>query len=375
MKIVVTIGSLNLKPEMRAVLESFCAFHPEYQPYCLYLESCDKNQLIPSVRPIFIEDLGLDSSIEWRFKYDVRCLAAALRPYLHEALFLQYGADEIVYIDSDLLFLRKMDDLSIIHQDHSIALTPCMLKDPPLDGKKPGDEVYRLTGMYNGGFLALKKDDSTMAFLTWWKEKLNLYSVHYVDRGYFGDQKYLDVVPLYWGVNILKSPALNVAFWNVHERHLTLKDDIFYSNNIPLVFFHFSGFESNRPDLLTRAAFERVEDVDPMVIQRLKEKYLSLMVNSCGGTNQEVRYFFNRFSNQLPIHPETRDYYRFLPSSLKPSDPFNSIELMTHTISKNLEDKLLRRGLRYFEKIGKPFCAILGGMITFIFPQKLLRKF
>jgi hypothetical protein len=42
--------------------------------------------------------------------------------------------------------------------------------------------------------------------------------------------------------------TINIAYWNLHERKLLLKDSIYYVNNKKAALVHFSGFQYNLKD-------------------------------------------------------------------------------------------------------------------------------
>src|SRR6185295_2658361 len=91
------------------------------------------------------------------------------------------------------------------------------------------------------------------ALLEWWKQRLYTGCRHDPDRGYFVDQRWIDLVPgLFDGVAILRDPGYNVAYWNLHGRSVTVRGDEVRVNGVPCRFFHFSGFDPDAPDQVSR---------------------------------------------------------------------------------------------------------------------------
>ena len=65
------------------------------------------------------------------------------------------------------------------------------------------------------------------------------------DRGYVGDQRWLDLVPgMFDGVRVVRHPGWNVGRWNLDGRPLTSVNGEWRVGGEPLVFFHFSGLLS-----------------------------------------------------------------------------------------------------------------------------------
>ena len=68
----------------------------------------------------------------------------------------------------------------------------------------------------------------------------------------FVDQRWIDFVPGLFPHYILRDPACNVAYWNLHSRDLTWTSDHYEVNGKPLRFFHYSGYELDKPHLLSK---------------------------------------------------------------------------------------------------------------------------
>ena len=103
-----------------------------------------------------------------------------------------------------------------------------------------------------------------------------------VEEGLFVDQKWIDLVPgFYPDVGIIHHPGYNVAYWNLHCRHVDMDrmvegDDDIRVNGEPLAFFHFSGLQPELPEVVSRHQ-DRFTLDDLGDLRRLFERYIALL--------------------------------------------------------------------------------------------------
>jgi hypothetical protein len=129
------------------------------------------------------------------------------------------------------------------------------------------EEDFLNSGLYNLGFIAVKKTSEGLEMINWWAERLLNKAYIDLSRGLFTDQIWINFVPLFFNkVKILKHPGYNMAYWNLHERRVSKKEKEYYVNKqYPLVFYHFSGFNPLIPDILSkyqnRFAFQDLPEI------------------------------------------------------------------------------------------------------------------
>jgi glycosyltransferase involved in cell wall biosynthesis len=132
------------------------------------------------------------------------------------------------------------------------VLTPHILSPFP-DKKLPNDLDILRSGTYNLGFLALQASKETDAFLDWWWRWLQTDCYSDPRTGVFTDQKWVNFAPIFWpSFHVLRDVTYNVAYWNLHERTLTYEKDQWLVNGRPLAFYHFSGFKTQSPTVLSK---------------------------------------------------------------------------------------------------------------------------
>jgi hypothetical protein len=67
------------------------------------------------------------------------------------------------------------------------------------------------------------------------------------------DQKWCDLAPSFIkNLHILYDEAYNVAYWNLEHRRITHDAETWLVNGRKLVFFHFSGFSPDNPQVVSR---------------------------------------------------------------------------------------------------------------------------
>ena len=180
-----------------------------------------------------------------------RCRFAA-KPYLLRYL-LSRGFTTAIFLDADILVLDTLQPLFDATGAHAISLTPHLV-GPLSDADRRGRELSILqSGVYNGGFVGISEHASARRFLDWWADRLHTHCRHDVPQGMHYDQRWLDQVPaLFDDVHIVRDAACNVAYWNLPERGPSLTPNGACERGDRCRFFHFSGFEPERPGTVTR---------------------------------------------------------------------------------------------------------------------------
>jgi len=87
----------------------------------------------------------------------------------------------------------------------------------------------------------------------WWQQRLYDHCVVDLPRGLFVDQRWVDLVPgMFERVAIVRDAGYNVAYWNLSHRVVSLSENGYKVAGSPLSFFHFSGYDPEQPDKLSR---------------------------------------------------------------------------------------------------------------------------
>jgi len=166
-----------------------------------------------------VENLEIPNFRSVAFKYDVLELNTNVKPTFLKSLFAR-GFDQVVYLDPDIFVYQELESVFSALQEHAIVVTPHSLSPNPDDIQS--EVIFLMGGVFNLGFLALSKCAETDRFLSWWEQRCLDFAYNEPRKGMFVDQKWMNLVPCFFDkVKILKQPGCNMAFWNLHERHLS----------------------------------------------------------------------------------------------------------------------------------------------------------
>jgi hypothetical protein len=251
---IVTICARNYSSLASALGDSVQRHHPE-KLYSVWLldfkgiEDLPSNVQYRDVRDCMSPQLW----DELTFRYSILELSTAVKPFVLRYLF-EHGAETVTYFDPDIFLFSPMNEVfETLGAGASGVIIPHMLKPFPKDGERPGDLDILQSGIYNLGFISLRRCSDTLEFLGWWSAWLETHCYSDPALGIFTDQKWINFAPIFWpSIYVLRHLGYDVAYWNLHERQLLLHGDQYRIDDYPLVFFHFSGFNANTPSVLSK---------------------------------------------------------------------------------------------------------------------------
>jgi glycosyltransferase involved in cell wall biosynthesis len=167
------------------------------------------------------------------------------------------------------------------------------------------------SGLFNLGFIGVTQD--ARPFLRWWQERLRRDALIDPAQQLFTDQRWVDWVPSLFDHTVLRDPGLNVAYWNVHERDLHRGvDGSLQAGDVPLRFFHFSGYDPDRPWQLSRHAARRprVHLTDSRVLQDLCAGYSADLAGHDHALTRTDPYRLDHLSGGMAMTPTLRRLIR-----------------------------------------------------------------
>lgn len=273
-----------------------------------------------------VRSIGIPTYRQMAFQYSLVEFCTAVKPFCFEYLFERFGYQKMVYLDPDIFVYSDLGPIfALLGDDASAVLTPHITKIDLFDkGTKPQDDYLRC-GTYNLGFIALDHSEEGMALLRWWKSRTESHGYTDVADGLYVDQKWANLMPSISGrVHISRHAGLNVAHWNMHERELTKQNGAYYVDGLPLVFFHFSGFDANNASGITRPHARSIPSIGSANgYSELFDEYRTRLI---GHLSPDVAsYAFSNFENGTRIFHFQRRMYRTLREhGLEFGDPFST---------------------------------------------------
>lgn len=326
---ICTIIAKNYIAFARTLCDSFLEYHPQGKCFVLVIDDFDGyiNPASEKFEVISISSLNIPDLKKFCFKYNITELSTAVKPYLLRYLFSSKGIDKILYLDPDILILYSLENLYKQLDIYDIILTPHLDIDYPEDGKLPDDRHILISGIYNLGFIGLRFSENTSQFLEWWAGKLYNKCIIAHKKGYFVDQRFIDLVPLFFNkVGIIREPQYNVAYWNLHSRRITLSQGRWLCNGQPLCFFHFSNYKPTNPESISghQNRFSLNEQIE---LKSLFEFYRERLLSNGYSKTFLWNYTYGSLISGKKIRDIHRKIYRMNIDKIPTKDPF-SLETM-----------------------------------------------
>ena len=278
----------------QCLMDSFVNNHPDGAGYVLCLDDVPPSDeihgtAICSLRP---RELCIPQFADMLARYNTFEMCNALKPFLLQHLIAHTDHRKLCYFDSDIFIFAPLNrDVWDPLDSCSILLTPHLCRLPENDPDLVWRDLAVLQhGVYNGGFIGVRRCPEAHEFLRWWSSRIIPCGYKKLEEGMNCDQRWLDLLPGFaLNARISRHPGLNAGYWNLHERHFGFVDGRHFVNGEPLGFFHFSGYSPHRPDLITknwtRFTFENRPDVRP-VFNEYRRHLEHVLQELAGNTRQ-----------------------------------------------------------------------------------------
>ncbi|WP_151702579.1 glycosyl transferase [Nitrincola alkalilacustris] len=246
----------NYLPKARVLAESIKRVDPSVTFHLVLADNLPSGFDLaqePFDNVILADDLPIENFRPWVFSHTVVELCTAVKGLALETIFEKHGADKVFYFDPDMAVFSRLDELSGLLDHHSTLLTPHQTEPETSVAAIMDNEMASLKyGVFNLGFVGVRNSSEGRRFSRWWADRLLQFCHDDHPRGLFTDQKWVNLAPCFFeDIKVLRSPAFNVATWNLTNRKATgtMADGVLI-NGEPLGFYHFSGFDSGAQEIM-----------------------------------------------------------------------------------------------------------------------------
>ncbi|MGB8225672.1 MAG: FkbM family methyltransferase [Sedimentisphaerales bacterium] len=302
---------LNYLPKALVLAETLKHHNPHVR-FCLLVNEPIPAGLLDSF-DIFdevatIDDLDIPDKQAWLFGHSVIELCTAVKGFFMLNLLERPECATAFYFDPDIAVFSSIDVLLNPLKDSSILLTPHQTEPEENIETIMDNEICSLKhGVYNLGFLGVKSSAEGLRFARWWRDRLHRFCRADIPAGLFTDQRWIDLVPAFFtDFHILRHPGCNVCTWNLTHRRIEGNlSDGFTVNGQPLIFYHFSGFDSGAQEIMLNKYGKHM----PAACV-LRQWYLSRTERPEDKVFSNRQWKYNYFTNGEPITPEQRRLFR-----------------------------------------------------------------
>ena len=306
-----TIITRSYLAQARVLYRSFRKFHPDARFTVLLFDAQRGAVDGEPFEVLLLPEVGLPEGEETRMPmlYGVTELATALKPWFFRHLFAR-DKTPLLYFDPDIEIFAPVERLAQLAREHCLVLTPHTTQPMSRGEVRPNETDILSAGAYNLGFLGL--NPSSDRFLDWWSERLLREAMIDLANMRFTDQRWMDFAPGYFDVSIVKDETCNVAYWNADSRRLRWIGTRYEVNGEPLCFFHFSGFEPDKPHVLSKHQRDnpRTRLSEHPALARLCREYTEKLEAAEYSRWNKVPYGFDTAPGGLLITTPMRLAYR-----------------------------------------------------------------
>lgn len=305
----IAVGTIVTRSHLafaRVLVASLGRFHPSLPCFVLVVDGAGSGVTETGCELLGLADLELPCESTFGFRQTRESAVCAVKPWLLAALLRRFAS--AIVLDADMFVLASLEPLLVEVAQRPLVLTPHLLS--PVAGPRAAAHELAIlrAGTFNGGIVGVSRSPTTDAFLGWWRDRLATHCRLDLAAGLHYDQRWLDLVPGFFAeVAICRDPGVNVAHSNLHERPLTVVGECLLAAGQPCRLFHFSGFDPQRPDVLSRHASPRAAEEAP--VAALRDRYAELLAAAGHHEATGEPYGFDVFDNGVRIPDVARELH------------------------------------------------------------------
>jgi len=290
--VIFTIVSRNYAAQAATLMESVASAEPAARRVVVATDGP-----IPALERLaeVIEAASLDLPYAaMSVYYDALELNTAVKPYVFQHFLTQPGVGSATYLDPDIFVFRPLARVRQGLERAQLVLTPHLTK-PLLGSAMPNDHAILRSGSYNLGFCSARAEPKVVDLMAWWADRCEFDCRVDLKDGLFTDQRWMDLAPGFVdSLDVVREPVLNLAYWNFEGRTLARGGDGWTVDGAPLQFFHYSGFDPARPDVLSKHQ-DRVRVVPGSPLAALLADYAAALLRNGHEMSRAIPYAHLKF--------------------------------------------------------------------------------
>ena len=316
---VCTIVAKNYLAMARTLCKSFLHQHPGARAFVLLADEVE-GTFDPALEPFELVEaraLEVPDFADLACRYSVLELATSLKPAFLLHLLEKRGVENLVYLDPDIFVYSPLEEVRQFLVSHDVVLTPHILEPIRPDGRMPDERDLLAAGVFNLGFVAVRRSPAALSFLDWWGARLHDGAYLDFEKGLFTDQKWMNLAPCFLDrLAVLRHRGYNVAYWNLQERSpLMPTGDGWSVDGEPLRFLHFSGLNPDQPNLVSKHQNRfRLTDLG-RAYRELFANYLHALEAEGLERTRRLAYRFSAFDDGTVVPERARRLFRDLGES------------------------------------------------------------
>lgn len=236
------------------------------------------------------------------FKHTIVEASTSVKGQFFRYLYNAYPEEQnFVYLDPDIYVYSDFEELRVLLNERPILLCPHLLDPGNIDMELSSTSH----GVYNLGFLAVNSSDEAKQFINWWAERLYLFCYDDIPKGIFTDQKWIDLAPCFFDVEVFKHRGYDFAPWSLLNCGMTENDGLFFVKGDPLRFIHYSG----KGDSAEKCIREWLPEGEHP-FKKLYNEYCELHDANDGDGISKTLWSYSKFHSGEVIKKSTRLVYR-----------------------------------------------------------------
>jgi hypothetical protein len=302
----------SVKKHMPSSTFVLCLVEKQIPEQALQLKCFDK---IILSHELFEKEFDFNSFI---FSHSIVEASTAVKGDLFKHLMkINPNVSEFIYLDPDTFVFSPFEELIAALKVNDIIVTPHLLYPGNIDM-----EISSLKhGVFNLGFLAVKRSAESSEFVQWWADRLRMFCYEDFMKGLFTDQKWINLAPCFYNTHILKEPGYNYATWTIKTRRMTKSNDNYLVNSKPLRFLHFSGYDSGTFD--KAIGWWSKDETEANVLKELSKMYIAKTNSSENAHFSKIPWSYALNSGNQKVLNQTRVQWREIKFHYKHLNPFN----------------------------------------------------